>query len=588
MILTLSCFGQFSGDVTGDNIIDATDYVELQDIIAGKKNHTFISDINKDGETNIADLLIIENYIYREGHAPEHSSKKQVKTQIYVTPGFVDTEQKTIEIVLQNGNPIAGFQLDFIGINKIVGIDGGLLESSGMKLSFFESRVFATLDNGNEIQAGNNVLFKLKFEGDFEEICIARPVFVNGLAEPYSAQVGQCANGVYTKEGCETLKEIILGNEQQDKYSDVNKDGYVDVSDLMIVENFIYRNGPAPPGIIEETKGKVKLQFDKVDNQEKMFQVNISNKKAIASFQLTIEGISGIQVTEGLVGENDLKLHIRGNRLIAFLEEGSPIPPGNGMLLNIKYSDTISSEVCFYDPLFISSSGNKYAIQLGECKSLVPIVLGCMDTVALNYNSQANKGDGTCEYPKPQKKPPKVEKPKKTKPVNVDELLVADIEKRKKDNKTKNNKKNKQKPKQSVESKIGEIGISKNAGNSDKLKVKKKREKSKKNKTAGDKESIKEIMKEETKKTIKDIKPSNTDTDITDIDEAVLVPKLSALERINVPNPKKGMMVYDTDANAFIYYDGKSWRIVGASDKQVTGFDVKRKGKNWKNVKSNE
>ena len=584
MTLSFSCFGQFSGDVTGDNIIDATDYVELQDIIAGKKNHTFISDINKDGETNIADLLIIENYIYREGQAPEHSSKKQVKTQIYVTPGFVDTEQKTIEIILQNGNPIAGFQLDFIGINKIIDISGGLLESSGMKVSFFESRVFATLENGNEIQPGNNVLFKLKFDGEFQEICIARPIFVNELAELYTAQVGQCANVVYTKDGCETLKEIILGNEQPDKFSDVNKDGYVDFSDLMIVENFIYRNGPAPPGIIEDTKGKVKLQFDKVDNQEKMFQVNLSNKNAIASFQLSIEGISGIKVTEGLVGENDLKLHINGNRLIAFLEEGSPVPPGNATLLNIQYSDTVSSEVCFYDPLFISSSGSKYAMQLGECKSLVPIILGCMDTSALNYNSKANKSDGTCEYPKP----PKLEKPRKAKPLNDDEQLVEEKGRRTKDSKAKNNKKNKQKLRQSRKSLIGENTGSKDGGNSDKLKVKKKREKPEKNKAERDTKSIKEIMKEETKTQKKDITPSNNETDINDIDQAVLVPKLSAVERINVPNPKKGMMVYDTDANAFIYYDGKSWRVVGAGDKQVTGFDVRRRGKNWKSVKDNE
>lgn len=588
MTLAISCFGQFSGDVTGDNIIDATDYLELQDIISGKKNHTFISDINKDGETNIADLLIIENYIYREGHAPEHSTNKQVKTQIHVTPGFMDAEQKTIEVVLQNGNPISAFQLDFIGINKIVSVDGGLLESSGMKISFFGSRVFATLDNGSEIQAGKNVLFKLGYEGDFEEICIAKPVFVNGLAEPYSVQVGQCANGVYTKEGCETLKEIILGKEQQDKYSDVNKDGYVDVSDLMIIENFIYRNGPEPPGFIEDTKGKVKLQFVKVDNQEKMFQVNISSKNAIASFQLTIEGISGIQVTEGLVGENDLKLHIKGNRLTAFLEEGSPIPPGNGTLLNIKYSDAASSEMCFYDPLFISSSGNKYAIQLGECKSLVPIVFGCMDTLALNYNSQANTSDGSCDYAKLQDKPPKLEKSRKVKPVDEDDLLVRDIEKRTKDNTTKKNKKNRQKNQQSDKAKIRENRISKDTGESDKLKAKKEREKSEKNKSEKDEESLAERMKEDNKRKIKDLKPSNVETDMTDIDEAILVPKLSAVERMNVPNPKKGMMVYDTDANAFIYYDGKSWRIVGAGDKQVTGFDVKRTGKNWKNIKGNE
>ncbi len=79
-------FGQIAGDVTGDKIIDATDYIQLQNIIAGKQNHTFISDINKDGETNVADLLILENYIYREGIEPEHGTKKVGKnTSSYFT-----------------------------------------------------------------------------------------------------------------------------------------------------------------------------------------------------------------------------------------------------------------------------------------------------------------------------------------------------------------------------------------------------------------------------------------------------------------------------------------------------------------------
>ena len=45
---------------------------------------------------------------------------------------------------------------------------------------------------------------------------------------------------------------------------------------------------------------------------------------------------------------------------------------------------------------------------------------------------------------------------------------------------------------------------------------------------------------------------------------------------------------YARDIPYDIYYDGKSWRVVGAGDKQVTGFDVRRRGKNWKSVKDNE
>ncbi|MBL4624716.1 MAG: hypothetical protein JKY42_06210 [Flavobacteriales bacterium] len=75
-----------------------------------------------------------------------------------------------------------------------------------------------------------------------------------------------------------------------------------------------------------------------------------------------------------------------------------------------------------------------------------------------------------------------------------------------------------------------------------------------------------------------------TETNLSEVDEAVLILKLSAVERMNISNPKKGLMVYVIDADAFIYYDGKTWRVVGSGDKQASGFDVKRKGKNWRKV----
>ncbi|MBL4624717.1 MAG: hypothetical protein JKY42_06215 [Flavobacteriales bacterium] len=452
LFITVSGYGQFSGDVTGDKIIDATDYIELQHIVSGEKNHTFISDINKDGETNVADLLVLENYIYREGHTPEHGTEKQVKTQIQITPGLVDTEQNTIEIVLRNGSPIAGFQLELVGIEEIISVRGGLLEASGMRFRFHKNRIYATLDKGKEIQAGNNVLFVLSFKGRFEEICLVKPVFVNGLAELYSVQVGECANSMYTKDGCEYLKQAVLDGKSPEKYSDVNKDGYVDIADVMIVENFLYRNGPPPPGITEETKGKVKLEFEQVDNHKKSFEVKINNKKPIAGFQLTMEGVSGVTIVGGLARGNDLKLHIKDNRLTAFLANGSPIPPGSGVLLEVTYEDTLTNQVCFYDPLFISPSGNSYTMQMGECRSLIPIILGCTDMLAVNYNSRVNKEDGTCEYPPPPPKPPKPEKQKKDKPVKEkkmkeDKSIVEDVERVEEEKKKKEPKEKKEKPK---------------------------------------------------------------------------------------------------------------------------------------------
>ena len=47
--------------------------------------------------------------------------------------------------------------------------------------------------------------------------------------------------------------------------------------------------------------------------------------------------------------------------------------------------------------------------------------------------------------------------------------------------------------------------------------------------------------------------------DITSTDKGLLIPRMSATQRMAIVNPAKGLMVYDSTAHNFMYYDGSNW-----------------------------
>lgn len=42
-------------------------------------------------------------------------------------------------------------------------------------------------------------------------------------------------------------------------------------------------------------------------------------------------------------------------------------------------------------------------------------------------------------------------------------------------------------------------------------------------------------------------------------DKGLLIPRLTTAQRLNIPNPATGLLVYDTDSSGFWYYNGSMW-----------------------------
>lgn len=65
--------------------------------------------------------------------------------------------------------------------------------------------------------------------------------------------------------------------------------------------------------------------------------------------------------------------------------------------------------------------------------------------------------------------------------------------------------------------------------------------------------------------------------DMTSTTRGVLIPRMNSTQRNAIPSPATGLLVYDTDLNAFQYYNSSTWTNIGGSgggDWSVNGNDI--------------
>lgn len=65
--------------------------------------------------------------------------------------------------------------------------------------------------------------------------------------------------------------------------------------------------------------------------------------------------------------------------------------------------------------------------------------------------------------------------------------------------------------------------------------------------------------------------------DMTSTAKGLLIPRMNSAQRTAIPTPANGLLVYDTDQSAFLFYNGSAWTGIngnGASDWNVSGNDI--------------
>jgi hypothetical protein len=59
---------------------------------------------------------------------------------------------------------------------------------------------------------------------------------------------------------------------------------------------------------------------------------------------------------------------------------------------------------------------------------------------------------------------------------------------------------------------------------------------------------------------------SSSILDVKSNNKGILLPRMSSAERSAISNPEKGLLVFDNDKNAFLYFDGMQWRSLMAGN----------------------
>jgi hypothetical protein len=169
------------------------------------------------------------NNIYPEAAAP-----LQNWSAIFITTGReprvhlslenINLASGTLDIIMENDDPVAGFQFEIIGIS-ITGISGGEAEANDFILSATSNMVLGFSTTASSIPQGTNLLAQVTFDNYNDgEICFGTDPMNNIISNIYGNSLqtewGECLDGL-----------SLMG--------DLNYDGSLDILDLVILVNLI-------------------------------------------------------------------------------------------------------------------------------------------------------------------------------------------------------------------------------------------------------------------------------------------------------------------------------------------------------------
>ncbi len=193
---------------------------------------------------------------------PEAASRLEDGSAIFITTGRmprvnlsienVNIANGTLDIYMENEEPVAGFQFELFGIS-VTGASGGSAEANNFMLSTSENMVLGFSTTGTVIPEGAAVLSQISFS-DYSgvEICfgtdpnnnVISNVFGNSLQTEWSNCVQAGLMGDMNFDGAlDILDIVILANLVLDgtylSAGDMNLDGQLDILDIISLVNII-------------------------------------------------------------------------------------------------------------------------------------------------------------------------------------------------------------------------------------------------------------------------------------------------------------------------------------------------------------
>ena len=101
----------------------------------------------------------------------------------------------------------------------------------------------------------------------------------------------------------------------------------------------------------------VDLSIENVDTDAGTLDIVMNNSDSVAGFQFSLSGVTIAGASGGSAAENGFMMSTSATTIIGFSLSGGSIPPGNGVLVSVSFTD-FDSEICFDNPVISDPSGN--------------------------------------------------------------------------------------------------------------------------------------------------------------------------------------------------------------------------------------
>ena len=338
--------------------------------------------------------------------------------------GEFNQENKTLEIILENEGPVAGFQFQVTGL-EVTGVSGGSAEDSNFSISTSNNGIIVGFSfSGDVIPSGNNTLTYIHYES-----------ITNQITE---------------------LNDIILSNPNAETISDANCSSFIDHGEPDCAGSWEFTssldecgicNGPGaiyecgcsdiPPnecdcegsildecGICDGDNASCyfTLYLGDFDLDNQTIDIMITNPEDIAGFQFNLTGLSLDDAYGGLAEDANFSVSTGGNgNVLGFSFSGDIIPAQdqetllttisfsnvigeNTIIQNIILSDTNAATISNINSIGIINHGNPncngdyYAEDdtnsYGCCDNEIPDCLGICNGGAIEDDCGICNGDG--------------------------------------------------------------------------------------------------------------------------------------------------------------------------------------------------
>jgi len=153
--------------------------------------------------------------------------------------GAVDTLSQTVEVTIENSDPVAGFQFSIVADSSfsITGAAGGLAEANGFQLNVGAQSgiILGFSTSATFIPAGTGTLVLLSYAGyTLNDVCLGSAIVSAPGGVEFTVTLGSCI----------TLPAFDPG--------DVNRDGMVDVVDVVeLISAVLSIQNPTPNQLVQ-------------------------------------------------------------------------------------------------------------------------------------------------------------------------------------------------------------------------------------------------------------------------------------------------------------------------------------------------